>query len=173
MLTKANHSILPQAEPNLVHSLLSYFPSKIRLYLSSIPTSSMLSVFPSGFLTKIVYAICTKSHTLFILLHTKYGSQIIQFSFSSDPRLSTDQVSYPYLIIQEIPVLLPLSTAHVAATEGHTTPAFAGKFEPVFSPLQFKLTHVAAELQTAVIQLLRWPGACKKHLSKCDDARVF
>lgn len=34
---------------------------------------------------------------LFILLHTKYDSQIIQFSFFSDPRLSRDHVSYPYL----------------------------------------------------------------------------
>lgn len=34
---------------------------------------------------------------LFSLVHTKYDSRIIQFLLSSDPRLSRDQVSYPYI----------------------------------------------------------------------------
>ena len=72
MSTKANHCILSQAEPNLVHSLQSYFSSKICLCLSSIPTSSMLSVFPSGFLTKILYGIRTSSHLYYLFCYTRY-----------------------------------------------------------------------------------------------------
>ena len=54
--------------------------------------------FPSGFLTEILYAIPTSSLLiLFSLAHTKYYGQIIQFSLSSDPCLSRDQVSYPYI----------------------------------------------------------------------------
>jgi hypothetical protein len=135
--------------------------------------------FPFGFLDRNF--VCN-SHIitliLFSLVHTKYDSQIIQFSFSSDLRLSRDQVSHPYINYMSDYTGNPTATSPQYGTcRGNLRPydtCSRREFWPSIFPLRFKLTYVAARLRSAVIHLLRWPGAFKKkNLSKCGETRVF